>query len=187
MSSHVAAASFPAGDDPHGAILGTVPLLILVGFLFVAAYFVFLLSPTLGPSVFPLWGLFVALGIIAAAGAFVSWAYSADEVPVARARTRSIAAPASPSSTERRSDFGRPTPDIARVENAVPAPVVTAPWDEDVLPLPVSRAQPFPDVAAPPPPSDISRALDEIADIQRQLMTRRDPTPPPPAAPSARA
>ncbi|HTW40219.1 MAG TPA: hypothetical protein VMF04_05120 [Thermoplasmata archaeon] len=171
MNSHANASALAPSADQREAVRGTLPLLLLVAFLFVAAYFIFLLDPALGPSEFPLWSLFVVLGIIAGAGAFVSWVY-ADDRPSdpSPAATPAVAEPAL-TVADRRSEFGRPVPDVARPERSAAPPAPAAePWNEDLVPVSAASA---PAPPAPEAPSEISRALDEIDDIQRELMGRR--------------
>src|SRR5580658_5352835 len=163
MNSHANASALTPSSDQREAIRGTLPLLLLGAFLFVAAYFLFLLDPVLGPSIFPLWALFVVLGGITSVGAFVSWVYAEDRP------TEPAAAP-----------FAAP------VTVASPSATATEPWNEDLIPLSATPAPP-PPAPVPEEPSDIARALDEIAEIQRELMARRVPPKRTPADSAERA
>jgi hypothetical protein len=192
MNSNATPSSLAPRIDRREAVLGTMPLLILVGFLLAAALFIFLLNPSLGPTIFPLWGLFLVLGVIAAGGASVSLLYAEERVPSVPAVPGSADATtpsrSPPSLTFAREEFGRPVPDVTRSAPASPAltpvRVVAEPWDEDALPVTAVPAAP---PITPERPSDISRALDEIADIQRELLGRRAPSSPAPPDAAARA
>ncbi|MGC2360065.1 MAG: hypothetical protein WA691_07165 [Thermoplasmata archaeon] len=170
----------PAADpDPVSPLVGTLPLIGLTAALLGGAYLIHLGFPRLGPSNFPLWGLLLTLGFVAAFGAVVSFFFATDEtessVPSAEAE--------SPKGRTSRSDFGRPIPDLT--PKTPPSPLTSgtglaaaaggappAPWDEDVLP-PVPARGPRPVLTTPDDPGDIGRALEEIADIQRELSARR--------------
>lgn len=168
----------------HGSGLwGTLPLLVLTGLLFVGAVLVYLTYPQLGPYHFPIWGLLLTLGFVGAIGSTVSYFWAVDE-PSAEVADAGGQSPAPPA----RADLGRPAPEVVRrPDPARSAPAVGAarssadPWDEDVLP-PVAPKGPRPVLTTPDDPGDIGRALEEIAEIQRQLVVRTKA-----AAPSAEA
>ncbi len=181
-------------DEDLSALRATLPLLALTGLLIVAAAVIYLYRPRFGPDDFPIWGLFLTLGFVAAIGSVVSWFWAVDDRETAAvASTNAYRAP-SPS----REEFGRPTPDfasrgkVARPSGgpdragASPSPALANPWDEDVLP-PVAAHGPRPVWTTPDDPGDIARALEEIAEIQRQLTTRPRSRPASVAEPLARA
>jgi hypothetical protein len=168
----------PADAPPHvrSPILGTLPLIVLTGALFVGAYFVHQVAPTTGPYNFPLWGLLMTLGFIAAIGAVVSWFFATDE-PSRNAPTTDVDSGAGDLVSRRaRGDFGRPVPEVARAATpSASAARAAEPWNEDLLP-PVAPHRPRPVLTTPDDPGDIARALDEIADIQRELAAPRSTT-----------
>ncbi len=185
--------STPRGlaTDRHSALVGTLPLITLTGALIAGAYLSFLASPKLGQGNYPLWGLLLTLGFVAAIGSVVSWFFATDDDepsvrPKERARGDDSPTPRTP-----RNELGRPAPDLtARPSSqsppggAVPAvaaakPKVADPWNEDVLP-PIPSKGPRPVLTTLEDPGDIGRALEEIAEIQRQLAVR------PPTASAAR-
>ncbi len=164
----------------HGSGLwGTLPLLVLTALLFVGAVLVYLTYPQIGPDHFPIWGLLLTLGFVAAIGSTVSYFWAVDE-PTAEATGAGGQTPVAPG----RADLGRPAPDVVRrPDPAGTAPTAGAagssadPWDEDVLP-PAAPKGPRPVLTTPDDPGDIGRALEEIAEIQRQLVVRtKAPTP----------
>jgi hypothetical protein len=187
MNSHANASALTPSSDQREAILGTLPLLLLGAFLLVSAYFLFLLDPVLGPRIFPLWALFVVLGGITSVGAFVSWVYAEDRPTEPAAAPFAAPVTVGSPAADWRGDFGRPSPDVARPV-LVPSPPATAtePWNEDLIPLSATPAPP-PPAPVPEEPSDIARALDEIAEIQRELMARRVPPKRTPADSAERA
>ena len=173
-------------EDRRATALGTLPLALVAAALFAAAVAEYLDDPTLGPARYPLWGLFLTLAIVASVGTFVSWFFAAD-LPASSAEETAGAATASRAEGQSsRTDLGRPRPETA----AAPRPKAFArgtrggttasdesePWDEDVLP-PAEEKGPRPVLTSPYDPGDIGRALEEIADIQRELMARRSTSP----------
>ena len=183
----------PPPDAPSPArrspLVGTLPLIVLTAGLFVASYLVFQWDPRLGPYNFPLYGLLLTLGFIAAIGAVVSWFFATDGSVPARAPMEDGDEKGTDAARSRRDDFGRPVPEVTRRSSGEqPASGVgravaagghsTDPWNEDVLP-PVVPHGPRPVLTTPDDPGDIARALEEIADIQRELATRRPGTVPP--------
>jgi hypothetical protein len=174
MNSTATSSPLARREDPREALLGTLPLLILVAFLFAAAYFIFLLNPALGTRDFPLWSLFVVLGAITSVGALVSWFYSEDRPDDGTAAERAASRPPPAAPANGREDFGRPVPEVVR---PVAAPVVPGnePWNEDTIPAVSPPAAPTTMVATASS-SDVERALEEIAQIQRDLASRRPPT-----------
>lgn len=178
---------YPRADEPAtdglNSIIGTLPLLVLTAILFVGSYVTYLYSPHLGPDSFPLWGLMLTLGFVAAIGSVVSWFFAAEENEPAHSVTATDSEGSPPDGATSRAGFGRPAPDsVARrlsppgVSNSVveiaPKVLDVEPWDEDALP-PVATHGPRPVLTTLEDPGDIGRALEEIADIQRQLATRR--------------
>jgi hypothetical protein len=181
MNSNAASSQLAHPAEPHEALLGTLPLLILVAFLLVAASFTFLLNRNLGPAIFPLWSLFAVLGVIAGLGACVSWFYSDDHPDRAEVATARVGATVPTGAPASRRDFGRPAPEVVRAPPAAPNASADEPWNEDLVPVSAAaaaRPTPASEAPSPEPPSDVSRALDEIDDIQRQLIARRPPTAP---------
>ena len=176
-SAGTGAAAGRSGE--RNPLWGTLPLLTVTVLLFVGAFVLLFMEPRAGAGRFPLWSLLFTLGIVAAIGSTISWFYAEDE-----AEPESIASGVAPVPTPRRSDFGRPLPEVGgRPAPGRPVPAGardTAPWDEDVLP-PVVAHGPRPVLTTLDDPGEIGRALEEIAEIQRQLATRR------PAAPTAAA
>ncbi|MGA8541928.1 MAG: hypothetical protein WB947_00060 [Thermoplasmata archaeon] len=182
-------ATSPAPDRPttdlRSALYATLPLVALTLVLFVTSYLIYLSYPGVGADHFPLWGLLITLGFIAAIGATVSGFFAVGPNELASPSERG--APAGPSSGPRRArvEFGRPVPEVSRnLAASVPtsgAATTTAtaqasaePWNEDLLP-PVAPRGPRPVLTTLEDPGDIARALEEIADIQRQLSARRPP------------
>lgn len=177
-----------ASDDPHPSLRETLPLLILTGAFFAGSYALYLTHPRLGPGNFPIWGLLLTLGCVAGIGSTVSWFFATDDVttPAGIERPGSTVALAPVRGVH--NDFGRPVPETAPRDHSAGPPdsaakavvrtrTPSAPWDEDVLP-PVTAKGPRPVLTTPEDPGEIGRALEEIADIQRQLAAR----PPVPAA-----
>jgi hypothetical protein len=168
------------GDD---SVRGSLPLLVLTGLLFTGAAVLRWLYPRLGPYSFPLWGLLLTLGFVAAIGSIVSLFFAEEDERRLDAPERTTGPVAADSPSER-DGFGRPSPDLAiSPPSAPPASVAeradaTKPWDEDVLP-PAPVRGPRPVLTTLDDPGDIARALEEIAEIQRQLASR------PVAAPNA--
>ena len=148
-----------------------MPLLVLTALLFLGAFVLLAVEPRMGAGRFPLWSLLFTLGIVAAIGTTVSWFYASD----AGETEPAASVPAAPP-VVRRLDFGRPSPEVGTRSNPT-RPVraanaeKTAPWDEDVLPPVVPRG-PRPVLTTLDDPGEIGRALEEIADIQRQLAAR---------------
>jgi hypothetical protein len=176
-------------DDPgislHSQLLGALPLIVLTGFLFVATYLTYHAYPKVGPYNFPLWGLLMTLGFVAAIGAVVSGFFATDgPVPPRAPRGRGSGA-RPPDGSDSRADFGRPVPlapttgKSAGTAGGPARPAAIAqpqakPWDEDVLP-PVPPRGPRPVLTTLDDPGEIGRALQEIADIQRELAARQSP------------
>jgi hypothetical protein len=170
-------------SDPPSPVAGTLPLILLTAVLFAGAFAAYRIAPRLGPDNFPLWGLLLTLGFVAAIGSAVSWFFAVDEpAPVAPARVVVEVTPAS-TRTEARSELGRPAPEVVAARPVSPPSVGSGvgvaatltpaePWNEDALP-PVSPRGPRPVLTTLDDPGDIGRALQEIADIQRELSTRR--------------
>jgi hypothetical protein len=181
MNPTATPASLIAVEERRDALFGTLPLLVLVAFLFAAAAVIFVLDRTLGPSLFPLWLLFIVLATVATVGALVSGLYAEDRPMTSGPEPRE--APPAPTSGGRdwRTDFGRPVPEVVKTRRS-PA----APWDEDAIATATPRSAPAPDPPPPDPSSDVTRALDEIAQIQRELMTRRPSKGTPATDPAAR-
>ena len=151
----------------------------------------FAYDPHAGPAHFPLWGLLLTLGLVAAVGASVSWFFATDDdTPESRPTTRPKRAAGSRRTAP--SDFGRPAPELAAsgasgAGSAGPAATVAPePWNEDVLP-PATAHGPRPVWTTPDDPGEIARALEEIAEIQRQLTARPRSRPASVAEPLARA
>jgi hypothetical protein len=174
-------------DERRSTLYGTLPLALLTGALFLGAFVAYREYSSIGPGIFPLWGLLVVLGFVASIGTVLSWFFATDE-PVPAGRTPSAAAvqPVNPP-VPSRADFGRPPPDVRAprgragpvgVVAGVQPPVSPAaePWDEDVLPPPIVRG-PRPILTTPEDPGDIAHALEELEDIQRELTTRGAPAP----------
>lgn len=171
--------------DPQNALLGTLPLIVLTGALFVTSYLVFASYPSLGPGNFPLWGLLLTLGFVAGIGAVVSGFYATGDAESPQGS--SVATPPAAGALLRaRADLGRPAPDLSRTADypgpltgvEVPAALGAAtpqPWDEDSLP-PVGVHGPRPVLTTLDDPGEIGRALAEIEEIQRQLVTRPPPS-----------
>lgn len=176
------------GAERRATVVGTLPLGILTGALFLASYVVYEEYPNIGPGNYPLWGLFLTLGFVAAIGTVVSWFFAADEPKDSVSAPEKERAEPADDSKYTRAEFGRPAPEVAPSRSSpapsgspalaiAPAAASVAPWDEDVLPPPVVRG-PRPVLTTPYDPGDIGRALEEIEDIQRELASRRPMTSP---------
>lgn len=165
----------PRASGERAAFVASLPLLLVSVALFVGSVVVFRLDPSAGPGGFPLWGLLLTLGFIAAIGTTVSWFYAAG--PTAPPATAPDApAPAVPE------DLGRPAPDVRR--GSAPSPVAES-WDESVLPVRPSPSPVRPRALAPDPgPDDVEKALDEIEAIEEELESRPRVTPRPAGAPA---
>jgi hypothetical protein len=174
------------------ALTGTLPLILLTGALFVAAIVSYYKLGDVGPAGYPLWGLLITLGFIGSIGVTFSAYYAAGEAEAVEdelgEEPSSVPEPLSATSSP---DFGRPRPEVVRhgpAPAASPVPVAATarparpPWDEEDLPPPIAHPAP-PSLSAPLDPSEIERALAEIAEIQADLEGRRDA--PPPSRPSA--
>ena len=156
------------GESPFWA---SMPLMALTALLFLGAFVTLAFESRTGVGRFPLWSLLFTLGIVAAIGTTISWFYASDDPDREGADSTPLATPAA-----RRSEFGRPPPDVGPGGSRAQSPVVTgaattAPWDEDVLPPVVPRG-PRPVLTTLDDPGEIGRALEEIAEIQRQLAAR---------------
>lgn len=151
----------------------------------------FAYEPHAGPAHFPLWGLLLTLGLVAAVGASVSWFFATDE-PTPETLPRAKTGGARSSARSERKDYGRPAPEVAsgspsgRGSAVPPAVVVSEPWNEDVLP-PATAHGPRPVWTTPDDPGEIAQALEEIAEIQRQLTARPRSLPASVVEPLARA
>jgi hypothetical protein len=176
----------PAQTEGLGkAVRGTLPLLMITGALFFVSVVFFAYYRNVGPRDFPLWGLLLTLGFVSAIGSSVSVFFAAEDEEPESTGEGSI-----PSTGESRSDrdeFGRPKPDlvdpgpgsptVGPVTPRVPGRAAEVqPWSEDTLPPAVLRG-PRPVLTTLDDPGDISRALEEIAEIQRQLVARAPATP----------
>ncbi|MCI4339395.1 MAG: hypothetical protein L3J68_03580 [Thermoplasmata archaeon] len=186
MTHRDAAASPESEPPPKSGFVATLPLLVLTFALFLGSYLVYLEAPHLGPVNFPLWGLMLTLGFVAAIGSVVSWFFATDDRGSTVEEEEPTSSDAAPDPPLPRKAFGRPAPELvppiaplgpssglghaAAVAGTKPA----APWDEDALP-PVSARGPRPVLTTLDDPGEIGRALEEIADIQRQLTTRPSP------------
>jgi hypothetical protein len=160
----VSASSAPPTISEWAAFRASLPLFVVTVGLFVGSGVVYRAAPTAGPGGFPLWGLLMTLGFIAAIGATVSWFFAKGSAEDAAADSASEPAPTRPPA-----DAGRPSPDVLRPSE------VAAPedWDESTIPVrTVSRPPVRPVAAAPVSPDDIERALDEIAEIEEELEGR---------------
>jgi hypothetical protein len=164
-----------------------LPLVVLTGALFAASIVTYLDYRAAGPGYFPLYGLFLTLGFVSAIGSVISWFFATDEPELAPGSEFPRYPRESPTATTTRTDLGRPAPEVSSARSAAPSPrglSATAaapdgtaePWDEDALP-PAAPRGPRPILTTPDDPGDIQRALEEIAEIQRELASR--PTPPP--------
>ena len=183
------------GSESWRGFVASVPLLSVTGALFIGSYVVYREYPNVGPDHFPLWGLLLTLGFVAAIGSVLSWFFATgtDETEVTARDDQ--AGDASPDSPVPRREFGRPVPDRAArppvpARSGIATPAVaaagagvtggggsaSAPWDEDVLP-PVAAKGPRPVLTTLDDPGEIGRALEEIADIQRQLTARPSARP----------
>ncbi|MGA9839710.1 MAG: hypothetical protein WBF81_00840 [Thermoplasmata archaeon] len=179
-------------EDPRTALIRTLPLAVLTVVLFVGGYVAYRVAPLLGPANFPLFGLLFTLGFVAAVGTVLSWFFATDEPQPSGEVETARPAPSTDATPLSRAEFGRPPPEVVPPKVAAPIsvdPVIpsvaAAPWDEDVLP-PVTPRGPRPVLTTPNDPGDIGRALEEIAEIQRELASRR-PSPAPRADSAARA
>jgi hypothetical protein len=166
----------PPGAGPSSewhALRASLPLIVVGVGLFAGSAVTEVMDPSAGPGGFPLWGLLMTLGFIAAIGATVSW-FFANGGP---APTTS-----SPAEVEVR-ELGRPAPEVRRAVPEVSAPV----WDESVLPASAAPASlPPRKVPVAPAQDEVEKALDEIAEIEAELGI---PTPVSPrsAAPHAQS
>jgi hypothetical protein len=173
MAAPPATAASPDLPQPHdewAAFRASLPLFVVSVGLFVGSAIVLWQAPSAGPGGFPLWGLLLTLGFMAAIGTTVSW-FFANGPPAEVAPAAAVGEPRN----------GRPTPEVQR-----PPPVVPAPeWDESGIPLRTSATPLRAPARAPdPPPDDVVRALDEIAAIEEELETRPRSDPRRPAAPA---
>jgi len=168
------------GENLWNEIRSTLPLLALTGALFSLSIAFFVLFPRAGPRTFPLWGLLLTLGFVAAIGSAVSLFFATEEPGQTEAGDRSADTGGKRRVGSR--EFGRPAPEItplaahpiaARTPALVGSNAGTEPdpWNEDLLP-PAAIRGPRPVLTTLDDPGDISRALEEIAEIQRQLATR---------------
>jgi hypothetical protein len=154
----------PARSSEWAAFSASLPLFVVTVGLFIASGVVYSIARTAGPGGFPLWGLLMTLGFIAAIGTTVSWFFAKGAAEDAAASTEPVA---------EEPETGRPIPDVRRVAVKPAAEV----WDESTIPVrptppPASR----PVATAPVAPDDVERALDEIARIEEEL-EGREPSP----------
>ncbi len=183
--------SSTAGERWDRALIGTLPLIGLTAALLIMSDVFYAYEPHAGPAHFPLWGLLLTLGLVAGVGASVSWFFATDDQPP-ESRSPAKTGRARASVKAERVDFGRPTPEVAAHPGpvvGVPQPASTTasePWNEDVLP-PATAHGPRPVWTTPDDPGEIAQALEEIAEIQRQLTTRPRSRPASVAEPLARA
>jgi hypothetical protein len=158
------APSAPKQYSEWAAFRASLPLFVVTVGLFTGSAVVFHIARTAGPGGFPLWGLLMTLGFVAAIGATVSWFFAkgAADAPAAD--------PSEETETfDTATGSGRPAPDVLRAsEVAVPEA-----WDESTIPV---RRVPRPSVRAVAPApvasDDVERALDEIAQIEDELEGR---------------
>jgi hypothetical protein len=163
MDSHQVGSEAAAATrlSEWAAFRASLPLIVVTVALFIGSVVVDRLDPTAGPGGFPLWGLLMTLGFIAAIGSTVSWFFAkgvADDATQGPTRT-----------ADTPDESGRPVPDVRR------APEAGTPeeWDESSLPVaPAPRAPPRAVATAPVAPDDVERALDEIAQIEEELEGR---------------
>lgn len=156
--------SAPGRSSEWAAFSASLPLFVVTVGLFLASGVVYTVARTVGPGGFPLWGLLMTLGFIAAIGTTVSWFFAKGAAEDAATRTEPV---------EGDPETGRPTPDVRR---AMATPAADE-WDESTIPArptppPMSR----PVAAAPVAPDDVERALDEIDHIEEEL-EGRGPSP----------
>ncbi len=187
----------PTGPQSHGRVTdgrspftSALPLMFVTGGCFAASLFAYLDFRATGPGHFPLWGLLLTLGIVAAIGAVVCVFLGVDELE----SPDSAADGTDSAGQEMGHGFGRPAPDVAaRREGAdLPSRAVTVipaiggvaeSWAEDILP-PVAPHGPRPILTTLEDPGGIGRVLEEIAEIQRQLIARSSPANAPLQAPA---
>lgn len=155
--------SAPARASEWVAFSASLPLFVVSVGLFVGSAVVYSIARSIGPGGFPLWGLLMTLGFIAAIGTTVSWFFAKG---VAEESSR-------PADAEvEAEDAGRPAPDVRRA-STVPTTPTTPDWDESTIPArPVPRPPARPVAVAPLGPDDVERALDEIAQIEEELEGR---------------
>ena len=181
---------------PRSPFAATLPLIVLTSCLFVGSYLTYESYPKLGPDQFPLWGLLVTLGFIAAIGAVVSGFFAVDGPSVPDGVGNPARVDATSAARGSPAEFGRPVPErsarrlargaVSRSSASTGAsraePKV---WDEATLPPVVARG-PRPVLTTPDDPGEIGRALRRIGEIQRDL-TRRRGTPTATVEPPTRA
>jgi hypothetical protein len=184
-------------DELPSAFFGALPLILLCGALFCAADIIYFTHPGWGPYFLPIYALLLILGVIAAIGAIVA-GFFATETP-ARAELpepNAVGGGTAHVDGRPREEFGRPVPDVSLPHapgsgsggyaTALPPTRAEAePWNEDLIP-PAPPRGPRPVWTTPDDPGDIAHVLEEIADIQRELSTRK-PNPVPKPDASARA
>lgn len=142
------------------AFSASLPLFVVSVGLFVGSVVVYSIARSIGPGGFPLWGLLMTLGFIAAIGTTVSWFF-------AKGVAEESAPPAGPAVGA--DEAGRPAPDVRRASTAP----ITPDWDESTIPArPVPRPPARPVAIAALGPDDVERALDEIAQIEEELEGR---------------
>jgi hypothetical protein len=151
----------PEPSSEWSAFSASLPLFVVTVGLFVASDVVYVVARTVGPGGFPLWGLLLTLGFIAAIGTTVSWFFAKGTAEDAAPRV-------GPDPAE--TATGRPVPDVRRATTAVAA----EDWDESTIPArPTVPPPPVRPVAvASVGPDDVERALDEIAQIEEELEGR---------------
>jgi hypothetical protein len=156
-----AVAAEPERASEWSAFSASLPLLVVTVGLFVGSVVVYRLARTVGPDGFPLWGLLMTLGFIAAIGTTVSWFFAKGAAEVA-----ALQAESDPAGTA----TGRPVPDVRHATAAT----VAEDWDESTIPVRSPAQQPpvRPVSVASVGPDDVERALDEIAQIEEELEGR---------------
>lgn len=156
----------------------SLPLLVGAVALFLAGLVTWWSGLHLGPTIFPLWAVFVVAGFVVSIGVVLSWFFAEGSIyegaPAASPK-RDF-----PRSSTARTDLGRPRPDIA---SPPPRPVPPraeplAPWDEG--PVPAERPSPPPAPIRERPVGDADTILDEIEEIQRALHPQRGQARDPP-------
>jgi hypothetical protein len=179
------ARSDAAASEPHHSPRGTLSLAVVTGALFVVAYVTYREYPGLGPGSYPLYGLLVTVGFMAAIGTVTSWFLDADKRKRAALAKESALTGGSGRRAMPRNEFGRPAPDVGTSlgsglstsgtgTSALAADDSADPWDEDALP-PAPTLGPRPVFTDPVDPEEFERVLEEVAQIRRELADRRSP------------
>ena len=164
--------SGPRADEPlWEGFLASAPLLGVSAAFFVAAFVASNDRLTFAGGRFPLAGLLVGLGFIAAIGAVLSWFFAGGSEP-----ERDSAAPIVADRTNRLPEGweGRPRPDV-RIDQSTPASRPTAepaPWDEGPVDTPV-RLHRIADPATLQ--AEVRHTLQELERLQSEVGPRRVP------------